>query len=76
MRFPLPVPGFEIFDLPGSWFGYWFGYWVNHEVQALLLVRPGSSWFDQELPGLTKNFLVGQEFLILRYEIFVRKPSS
>ena len=24
MRFPLPVPGFEIFDLPGSWFGYWF----------------------------------------------------
>ena len=22
MRFP--VPGFEIYDLPGYWFGYWF----------------------------------------------------
>jgi hypothetical protein len=24
IRFLLPVPGFEIFDLPGSCFGYWF----------------------------------------------------
>jgi hypothetical protein len=49
--------------------------WANQEVQALLLVRPGISWFDQELHGLTNNFLAGQDVLILKYELFVRKPS-
>ena len=41
IRFPLLVPGFEIFDLPGQ----------------TKKCRP-YYWSDQEVPGLTKKFLV------------------
>ena len=40
---------------------------AQQEVQALLLVRPGSSWFDQELPGWPGCS-------VLKYEVFFRKP--
>jgi hypothetical protein len=44
MRFPVLVPGFDIFDLPGYWFGNTgfekiLSSWLNQEVSALLLVQ-------------------------------------
>ena len=49
IRFLFLATGFEIFDLPGSWFGYWF--WKN----PILLGEPRSAGL---VTGKTRKFLV------------------
>ena len=67
IRFPVLVPGFEIFDIYGYWFGYWF-----RQIPIFLgdpgsprlipgqtgkfLVRPGRSWCYLDGHGLKQNW--------------------
>ena len=67
----------------GSWF---WDFWPSWLLVWLLVLKnsylPGWTkkwrpyyWSDQEVPGLTKNFLVGQDVLVFKYKLFVRKPT-
>ena len=69
IRFLILVPGNEIFDLPGYWFGGFERFkssWVNQEVQALLLVQSGNSWFNQQVSGLIKLFMLKPELVVTK----------